>query len=272
MVKSFDNLFNNLKRTVNVKAKNQENDRARERILISAKKEFAKKGFHGARMGEIAGDAGVNKALIHYYFSNKESLYRQVMMRAFGLGERKEIAIYTDKWQLDPPQKLYILLYFIVSLILRDNDRDRYRLLYWEIVEGNRLHVQGIRQFVIPLVNLVADIMREGIVKEEFSTEDPQLLTMFMVFSVLHFNLDREIFGDSPLFNELYGNKNDEDVMRTLINNIFKTLSPRNRWLTVPEIPEEIIRFLDRLVEVAMASSNEGYAEELFMKLKEVIE
>ena len=48
---------------------------SRERILEAALKEFSAKGLAGARTEQIAAEAGVNKALLYYYFSSKEKLY-----------------------------------------------------------------------------------------------------------------------------------------------------------------------------------------------------
>src|SRR5882672_10936080 len=48
----------------------------RQRILRSAEVEFAKKGYDGARLGQIARTAEVQQALIHHYFQDKEGLYR----------------------------------------------------------------------------------------------------------------------------------------------------------------------------------------------------
>jgi len=47
---------------------------ARRRILDAAAREFSASGFDGARVDEIARKAGVNKALIYYYFKSKEEL------------------------------------------------------------------------------------------------------------------------------------------------------------------------------------------------------
>ena len=44
-------------------------------ILDAAKKEFAEKGFDGARIDQIAATANVNKQLIYYYFDNKDTLF-----------------------------------------------------------------------------------------------------------------------------------------------------------------------------------------------------
>lgn len=47
-------------------------------ILIAAREVFIAKGFEGARMQEIADHAGINKALLHYYFRSKEKLFEAV--------------------------------------------------------------------------------------------------------------------------------------------------------------------------------------------------
>lgn len=52
-------------------------------ILEAAKKVFMQKGFDGARMQEIADEAGMNKALLHYYFRSKEKLFDAIFQEAF---------------------------------------------------------------------------------------------------------------------------------------------------------------------------------------------
>jgi AcrR family transcriptional regulator len=47
-------------------------------ILNAARKVFIAKGLDGARMQEIADEAGINKALLHYYFRSKEKLFDKV--------------------------------------------------------------------------------------------------------------------------------------------------------------------------------------------------
>ncbi|MDD8012197.1 MAG: TetR family transcriptional regulator [Acidobacteriota bacterium] len=53
-------------------------------ILAAARKEFAARGFSGARVEAIARAAGCNKAMLFYYFSSKENLYRSVLAQALG--------------------------------------------------------------------------------------------------------------------------------------------------------------------------------------------
>src|SRR5687767_6426960 len=55
-----------------------------ERILEAARVVFTRRGTAGARMQEIAAEAGVNQALLHYYFRSKERLAEAVFRRVAG--------------------------------------------------------------------------------------------------------------------------------------------------------------------------------------------
>jgi TetR/AcrR family transcriptional regulator len=54
----------------------------RDRILDAAEVVFTRKGTARSRTQEIAGEAGINKALLHYYFGTKEALADAVFARA----------------------------------------------------------------------------------------------------------------------------------------------------------------------------------------------
>jgi AcrR family transcriptional regulator len=54
-------------------------------ILNAAKHIFQRKGLDGTRMQEIANEAGINKALLHYYFRSKQLLFEAVFKSAFSL-------------------------------------------------------------------------------------------------------------------------------------------------------------------------------------------
>ncbi|HEY3372586.1 MAG TPA: TetR/AcrR family transcriptional regulator [Prolixibacteraceae bacterium] len=53
-------------------------DTTEEKILEAARNVFVIKGMEGARMQEIADEAGINKALLHYYFRSKERLFEAI--------------------------------------------------------------------------------------------------------------------------------------------------------------------------------------------------
>lgn len=51
---------------------------AEEKILQAAESIFVRDGFDGARMQDIADEAGINKAMLHYYFRSKQKLFEEV--------------------------------------------------------------------------------------------------------------------------------------------------------------------------------------------------
>jgi TetR/AcrR family transcriptional regulator len=65
-------------------AKLKRDQTTEEKILTAAKLVFVQKGMAGARMQDIADEAGINKALLHYYFRNKEKLFEIIFLEAAG--------------------------------------------------------------------------------------------------------------------------------------------------------------------------------------------
>jgi len=61
----------------------EEHSKTESLILDAAKKVFIRKGYDGSRMQEIADEAGINKALLHYYFRNKDTLFDAIFLAAF---------------------------------------------------------------------------------------------------------------------------------------------------------------------------------------------
>ena len=65
-----------------VKAKDENTE---SQILNAAKNVFQRKGMDGSRMQEIADEAGINKAMLHYYYRSKQMLFEAVFKGAFSL-------------------------------------------------------------------------------------------------------------------------------------------------------------------------------------------
>src|SRR5262245_51487236 len=65
---------------LNYMVKKKKDQPTEERIITAARKVFLSKGLAGARMQDIADEAGINKALLHYYFRSKEKLFDMIFM------------------------------------------------------------------------------------------------------------------------------------------------------------------------------------------------
>ena len=70
-----------LQRRLERRGRERDAEATREAILNAAQELFARDGFSGARVDDIAGLAGYNKALIFHYFDDKLGLYRALMLR-----------------------------------------------------------------------------------------------------------------------------------------------------------------------------------------------
>jgi AcrR family transcriptional regulator len=66
-----------------VKEKRNESS-TEEKILTAARQVFIEKGLSGARMQDIADRAEINKAMLHYYFKNKEMLFEVIFKETAG--------------------------------------------------------------------------------------------------------------------------------------------------------------------------------------------
>src|SRR5437899_12583245 len=99
-------------------------ERTQERIFKAAFKEFAGKGFAGARVDNIARCAGINKRMLYHYFGDKESLFREVLRRK--MAERQAWGVATPD---DPRESLPY--WFDLAC----KDPEWIRLLEWEALQ-----------------------------------------------------------------------------------------------------------------------------------------
>ena len=71
-----------------------------EKILNTAISVFEEKGYSGTRMQEIADKAGINKALLHYYYKSKERMFQIILERALNLLMPKVVAAFKNDYDL----------------------------------------------------------------------------------------------------------------------------------------------------------------------------
>jgi len=68
-----------------------------QKIKEAARKVFQKKGFEATRTRDIADEAGVNLALINYYYRSKESLFYEIIHESIGIFRNNLCIIMNDK-------------------------------------------------------------------------------------------------------------------------------------------------------------------------------
>lgn len=159
------------------KEKDQDTEK---RIKEAATKIFTEKGLAGARMQEIADAAGVNKALVHYYFRNKKNLFELIfeekLFKLFGAlsliifsGEtfeekiRQFVSTEIDTMMEFPQMPMFVLSELqqnpnMMKEKMKDKPigmvRQQLRTIFQKEIDAGRIRDIPIEQFMINLISL----------------------------------------------------------------------------------------------------------------------
>ena len=97
------------------------NNPTRETILDAAEETFAKSGYAGTSLREIASRAGVNQALVHHYFGSKDGLFKAIFLRrGQELGrERLELLELLEKRATPPTLEEIVRAYLIPAFNMK---------------------------------------------------------------------------------------------------------------------------------------------------------
>jgi TetR/AcrR family transcriptional regulator len=174
-------------------------EESRAAILQAAAEEFAAHGVAGARTDAIAREARVNKALLYYYFKDKETLYGAVLDNAFS-GLKKAVFRVLDS-ELPPGEKImaYAGAYFdfIASNELYP------RLMQREMMrarEGHSQHIEKVvKNYIQPIFVRVSEVLREGIAKGEFRPVNPAHFVPSIVAMIVFY------FSSAPMMQKIVG-------------------------------------------------------------------
>jgi AcrR family transcriptional regulator len=229
---------------MNLKKINQE---TRIKVLLSAKNEFAAHGFAGARMDAIAKNASVNKAMLHYYFNSKETLYVEVIRYIVGDNVKFDFSFNEFGENLSASQKLYIFMHCMVVTHFEVIDHDFHRIIAWDFAEEKNCMKMLVKDFFSPVLEQMELLVKEGIQKNEFASINPILdVWSFIVFIITYIN-QQEIYKSSPVYEKLYGNNPKQTILDFLLVHVFKSLSPDNK-ANIPEISSELINKVENKI------------------------
>jgi TetR/AcrR family transcriptional regulator len=181
-------------------------EQSRAAILQAAVREFAGQGIAGARTDAIARAAKVNKALLYYYFKNKEALYGAVLDQVFG----GLIAHVGEVLSRDLPPQEKILAYAGAHF-----DYVASHPLYPRIVQremmgvgrGRTNHLEWIvKKYFRPLFGRVSEVLKRGQATGEFRPVDPLHFIPSMIAVIVFYftsaSVMRLMTGKDPMSPE----------------------------------------------------------------------
>jgi len=229
----------------------------RHKILMAAKTEFAERGFGGSRIGSIAKRAGVNQALVHYYFESKEKLYESLLRRLFGVTELRSLERFIADRPLTPSQELYVMLYYMSFGTMSTYDPEMERIMFREYLDHEARFFPLVREFVLPWLEKLEGIIKRGVAAGEFATLDPSLSTIHIVSFFHGYDSMREIFKGTKFHGKIYGRKSREAVFHFVLESACKSIAPAGAGIS-PSLPDDMAASLRGLVdEIAAARSGE---------------
>jgi len=174
-------------------------EESRAAILTAAMQEFSREGVAGARIDAIARQAGVNKALLYYYFRDKDALYAAVLDEVFG----GLSAIVRPVFSLDlqPREKLltYVQAHF---------DYVASHPLYPPIVQAEMMNAgrgratqlpRIVRQYFQPLLGHLTEVLKAGHASGEFRHVEAMQFVPSMIAVIVFY------FTNAPVMQILSG-------------------------------------------------------------------
>ena len=159
-------------------------------VLQAAERVFAEKGFDGARMDDIAGEAKVNKAMIYYFFKNKERLFQAVLEDMYsGLQAATRAASSTAS---DPVERFFAMVSGYFDYV--DGRRTYPQIIQREVIGGGKF-LGAIAKHLEPMYKAGRAIITEAIEGGFFRKLDAgHLLLTAVAMTAFYFN-SAKLFG-----------------------------------------------------------------------------
>jgi TetR/AcrR family transcriptional regulator len=172
-------------------------EESRASILRAAAEEFAENGIAGARTDAIARAARVNKALLYYYFADKEALYGAVLDNAFSAMKATVFQVLDS----DLPPREKIMAYAGAYFDFIASNQVYPKLMQREMMrarEGHAEHIDRlVKTYFQPIYQRVGELLHKGIAEGGFRKVDPAHFIPSMVAMIVFY------FSSAPVMRRI---------------------------------------------------------------------
>jgi TetR/AcrR family transcriptional regulator len=174
-------------------------EESRAAILKAAIQEFSHEGVAGARTDAIAKSAKVNKALLYYYFKDKDALYGAVLDHVFS-GLRKAIERELDR-DLAPREKIlaYVGAHYDYVASNPRFPRVVQANMMWAGTKARDQFQRVGRLYLLPVYKKIGIAVQDGIDSGDFRPVDPFHFITTMVATIITY------FNQAPMLSLING-------------------------------------------------------------------
>ncbi len=189
-------------------------------ILKAAERIFADAGLEGARTDAIARAAGVNKAMLYYYFRSKAALYSAVLEANAAEFHRGADAVLSGRGSAGT-----VLLRYVSNHLDFIGTRPFYpRLIQRQLLAGDRTVDRLIQLHSLPIFKRLAKLLEKGMRAGEFRRMDVRhTLVSVAALTVFYFNaapMVRKISG-VDVFDKAERARRKREVLRFIRHALF---------------------------------------------------
>jgi TetR/AcrR family transcriptional regulator len=158
-------------------------DKTRAAILLSAERMFAESGLAGARTDAIADAAGVNKALLYYYFQSKEHLYEAVVENQLQEFNRAALELLASPG----PPRVILLQYVNLQFDFISSRHRQAQLFHQMLTTGSRPAQRLIRKYFAARSRALNQLLVRGVRAGDFRRVDPFQATVSIVALIVFY-------------------------------------------------------------------------------------
>ncbi|MDA3956682.1 TetR/AcrR family transcriptional regulator [Oceanispirochaeta sp.] len=197
-------------------------EETRDTILNAAEKEFSSNGFDGARVDKIAKKAGVNKALIYYYFKSKKELLKALYERLVKKGfSAFDYSTLTSDDSPENEEKTHSSMHEIIQFL--ETHRDIIRILFMESLkeDGQNMLLDLADFYLDDATKGLSSVLDES---TDFNALDKKQWMMTEVFTALIPMISYTLFkGDIQKRLSVSDEDMDHYFMKSLKETHFQT-------------------------------------------------
>ncbi len=195
-------------------------DKTRATILTAAEELFAESGLAGARTDAIAIAAGVNKALLYYYFKSKDQLYEAVMENY--LREFNHAAL--DVLGAPGSPRTILLRYVNLHFDFASARHPRSRLFHQLMITGGQPMQRLVRKYFAPRGRALRQLLLRGMREGEFRRADPFHVSVSIIaLIVFYFSAAPilELLGHADAYSDANLKKRKQAVLDFIRHALF---------------------------------------------------
>jgi TetR/AcrR family transcriptional regulator len=176
------------------------------KIIQAATQIFLEQGKAGARMEEIAKAAGLNQALLHYYFRSKEKLYQHVFKKKI---QEFFYTLFNSFTPADKPE-VFIKNFIFNYIDLIQKNPQVVRFILWEIGKSSDLIKKTFAELVYSRGENIPDILIKRIETTIAENKIRQVDPQHLMFSLIGMSLI--VFIAKPIIETVFENVDVTDL------------------------------------------------------------